>query len=917
MVDGDACTVNVSNVVMSNGRGLVKAKQICHLCGLPNGLKAQCSDTNCRANGEKRHPYRFHVTCAREAGYEVDEEPASFFVKCYFHGACEYNLRARLEDFMEVEKRRAGNSFGKSEAPMTFSDGSRILNQAMVVMRMLGWAWRWAEHWVEWGSNWEPLLEPGQKEEKMTKKELKIIDSTPESRAEDARRCRLSAFGAALRNRSYDTENGFDNDSLCRALTAVLSTQSLVGPLSQDEICLSVDWLSRAYRSKSKFLGFGEDKTIVATDGFCVHRVDKSPKYELGDRPLPGKTLLEPDQVFEKMVEEPDDFLLPELSTDGTECCLPPNCIREVKRKVHKFRKPRPDEEEEEEGNNGDESRSSLQQKVEKQATKKQVIVMDTPRKKLGRLSRGEQEKVLTQSDSVATMVPSAVRKRKLWTPVQEKIHPVVERIPPRPIVKQLFSTKKRRGVPSVIAEVMYQDIIDANNDDSVLRKVGRRGRPPKFIDFLVFVKVNDQDFFPDSVEVQYPNSEGVEESVEGIQETENTVAPGMTQEGGSEQENAQGIPQEETPEIEQDAAPEIEEAAVPAITQEGLQETEKEATQETEQGAAEEAAAQTEKAVAQEAAEASVPGITLEASQEIEQAVVAETDQQVLQKALREPSQEVVMESGQVHVQEPSQEVLDNEIQDSPISLAIKTPKKVKTSDAVNSNCSDASITSQASKGGSPATASDSHKQASLALLIPTRRNSELANETIAVGRFPARARRSTEHFNPSSFKKESKDDDGSPPRKRRRTLDVETPLTSRTSPRVQSSRASRERSQEDAMESPSPHKKRRGRPPRDRAVKDQPESRKRLSSSRLRVEQENKSSQKSGKKRRRETKQKVEDELVQEILASSDEEVYVMRGKNRDSTRSPGTPSPSKQRLRRSARSPGKPLLDEDGNC
>ena len=881
---------------MANGRGLVKAKQICHLCGLPNGLKAQCSDSNCRANGEKRHPYRFHVTCAREAGYEVDEEPASFFVKCYFHGACEYNLRARLEDFMEVEKRRTGNNFSKSDAPMTFSDGSRILNQAIAVMRMLGWAWRWAEHWVEWGSNWEPLLEQGQKEEKMTKTELKIIDSTAESRAEDARRCRLSAFGAALRNRSYDTENGFDNDSLCRALTAVLNTQSLVGPLTQLEICLAVDWLSRAYRSKSKFLGFGEDKITVATDGFCIHRADKSPKYELGDRPLPGKALLEPDQIFENKVEEPDDFLLPELSTDGTTCTLPPNCIREVKRKVIKFRKPK--FEDDDQANNDDNKQgTSLQPKSEKQSTKKLSIVLDSPRNKLGRRSKGEPEKVYTQSDVVAAMVPSAVRKRVTVRPVETpgkgKNHSVVVRSPPAPpMVKQLFSTKKIIGAPSVIAQVMYQDLLDADNDDSVLRKVGRRGRPPKFIEFLVFVKVDGQDFFPESD----PNQGGVQEHEQedvqepehsGVQVTEPADVPVMAQEAIQEveQEDANATLQQGLKETEQDAAQETEKAAVPGIAQERVQETEHEGNQEAERAAAQE----TEKEASQEIEKTAVPGTTQEALQETEQTFFSETDEQVVQEVLMGPSQEIVVEGSQRNCR---QDVPEEAIQESPITLAIKTPRKTDTSDAADSINNDVSKIPKASISGATATESDSHEQAT------PMHNSDEATETIAYGRFPARARRSTEHFNPSSFKKESKNVDGSPPRKRRRTVDVETsqtPLKSRTSPRVQSFRASRERSGEAQPES---------------------QKRPRLSSSRRRVEREKESSHKSAKKRGRQAKQKAEDEVVQEILVSSDEEVYVMRGKNRDSTRSPGTPSPSKQRLRRSARSPGRPLLDEDDN-
>ena len=86
-------------------------------------------------------------------------------VFCYEHGGNEYNLRARLEDLVETEKRRAGKNLSRSDAPMNFNHGSRLLHHALLVVRMLGWAWRWAELWVEFGSTWEPLLEPGQEEE--------------------------------------------------------------------------------------------------------------------------------------------------------------------------------------------------------------------------------------------------------------------------------------------------------------------------------------------------------------------------------------------------------------------------------------------------------------------------------------------------------------------------------------------------------------------------------------------------------------------------------------------------------------------------------------------------------------------------------------------------------------------------------
>ena len=202
---------------------------------------------------------------------------------------------------------------------MKFSDGSKLLHGAMMVMRMLGWAWRWAEWWVQYGSTWEPLLEPGQDESKMTARELRIVESSKESRMSDARRCRLAAFGAALRNRSYDTEKGFNTEAFERALRAVLYTRSLVGPLEEFEIDFFTDLLGRAYRSKSRLLGFGNDKIPVANEAFCLHLDDKSPKFELGDRPLPGNRVPSHGYVFEEPVLEPDDYLKYKNDENGNE----------------------------------------------------------------------------------------------------------------------------------------------------------------------------------------------------------------------------------------------------------------------------------------------------------------------------------------------------------------------------------------------------------------------------------------------------------------------------------------------------------------------------------------------------------------------------------------------------------------------
>ena len=65
--------------------------------------------------------------------------------RCYRHGGNCFNLRAKLEDMIEIERRRAGKDLDRAGDPMTLSDGQRIFFAAIQVMRILGWAWRWAE----------------------------------------------------------------------------------------------------------------------------------------------------------------------------------------------------------------------------------------------------------------------------------------------------------------------------------------------------------------------------------------------------------------------------------------------------------------------------------------------------------------------------------------------------------------------------------------------------------------------------------------------------------------------------------------------------------------------------------------------------------------------------------------------------
>ena len=105
--------VDLSNVIMTHGTGFIQEKSRCALCGKKFGLKLKCSGEGCRARGERSRPAAFHLSCARQAGLEVNnralsENEVEFFVHCHKHLSCEFAFRARMEDLIEMEKRRAG-----------------------------------------------------------------------------------------------------------------------------------------------------------------------------------------------------------------------------------------------------------------------------------------------------------------------------------------------------------------------------------------------------------------------------------------------------------------------------------------------------------------------------------------------------------------------------------------------------------------------------------------------------------------------------------------------------------------------------------------------------------------------------------------------------------------------------------------
>ena len=298
---------------MANGLYHIDGSHFCGLCGLREKGKIQCKHPV--SGNKKLCPLRFHATCARQAGLEVSNAhpDVDMALMCFHHSRCDFAFRAMLEDMIEFEKQRGGNDLSRTGGSMTLDCATNIFNSGIRVIRCLGWAWQWSTWWVYYGDNWEPLLEPGQSEATMSNEELKIVESTPASRRADARKCRLAVFGAALRNREYDTKEGDDGTALHNALRAVFSTQSLVGPLGKAEIEFFVEWLGRIYRSKSPLMGLGDDKMPVsdcwAMRSPVYHR-DQTPKFELGTRTLPGKQSLKNSVVFEKEVIETDDYFV-------------------------------------------------------------------------------------------------------------------------------------------------------------------------------------------------------------------------------------------------------------------------------------------------------------------------------------------------------------------------------------------------------------------------------------------------------------------------------------------------------------------------------------------------------------------------------------------------------------------------------
>ncbi len=457
---------------MANGVKHIQGKQFCVLCGRQDKAKVQCNHPHKKnAKGCKAI---MHATCARQAGLEVSSPEGSVYnFRCFQHSECSFTFRAFLEDMIEFEKLRSGNGLTATGKPMSNECVSNIFNSGIRVLNSLGWAWQWASWWVRHGDNWEPFLEPGEVEENMTDEELRKVESTPTSRREDARKCRLAAFGAALRNRSYDKEKGDNMVPLSNALRAIMSTPSLVGPLMKVEIEFFVDWLGRIYRSKSPLLGFGDAKIPVAekwTNNCPVFFEDKSAKFELGARPLPGKQCLRKGQIFEEGITEIDDYFkedetpLSLLLSATPNTANSENSVSSITQTSSSRSRPR--------SHNSRRKENVVRINIESSRPKKRKA---SEAKIHNSASDGETENVPARSKTIsnASILKKRDRQPTLCDPIPKKRKPTLD--DPIP---------KKRGKPSSSKSEPSQKQLQVENDaipDSgrPLKKRGP-GRPPK-----------------------------------------------------------------------------------------------------------------------------------------------------------------------------------------------------------------------------------------------------------------------------------------------------------------------------------------------------------------------------------------------------------------------------------------------------
>jgi hypothetical protein len=93
-VPADTGIVDLSNVVLSNGRGgMIKHQYKCFVCGQNGGLKMKCNREDCCTTSDGKERTVMHVTCARQAGLEVRWDEAG---ELFFYGRLVCRSRTEL-----------------------------------------------------------------------------------------------------------------------------------------------------------------------------------------------------------------------------------------------------------------------------------------------------------------------------------------------------------------------------------------------------------------------------------------------------------------------------------------------------------------------------------------------------------------------------------------------------------------------------------------------------------------------------------------------------------------------------------------------------------------------------------------------------------------------------------------------------
>lgn len=104
-LDWESGKVDCSQVILSNGRGLILNSIRCYLCGRTEGLKDKCDHDCCRLMKKGDGHSYFHVSCARQAGLEVNtsnnEGRSMYFYGTKFceNGLFDFPVCSHLFDF--------------------------------------------------------------------------------------------------------------------------------------------------------------------------------------------------------------------------------------------------------------------------------------------------------------------------------------------------------------------------------------------------------------------------------------------------------------------------------------------------------------------------------------------------------------------------------------------------------------------------------------------------------------------------------------------------------------------------------------------------------------------------------------------------------------------------------------------------